>query len=85
MERRTETQLRFLMGNILEHWRFGKSMGTKQQDIRTMSETHSRLETLIHHVNYQTLEAEHKKQLKHKAVGVDKVTKRTTTKICSAE
>ena len=50
-------------------------MGTKQQDIRTMSETHSRLETLIHHVNYQTLEAEHKKQLKHKAVGVDKVTK----------
>lgn len=50
-------------------------METKQQDIRTMSETHSRLETLIHHVNYRTLEAEHKKQLKHKAVGVDKVTK----------
>ena len=50
-------------------------METKQQDIRTMSETHSRLETLIHHVNCRTLEAEHKKQLKHKAVGVDKVTK----------
>ena len=50
-------------------------MGTKQQVIRTMSETHSRLETLIHHVNYRTLEAEHKKKLKHKVVGVDKLTK----------
>ncbi len=50
-------------------------MATKQQDIRALSEKHSRLETLINHVNYETLAAEHRRQQKHKAVGVDKVTK----------
>ena len=50
-------------------------MATKQQDIRALSAKHSRLETLINHVNYETLEAEHRRQQKHKAVGVDKVTK----------
>lgn len=50
-------------------------MGTKQQDIRALSVRHSRLETLINHVNYETLAAEHRRQEKGKAVGVDKVTK----------
>lgn len=50
-------------------------MATKQQDIRALSAKHSRLETLINHVNYETLAAEHGRQQKHKAVGVDKVTK----------
>ena len=50
-------------------------MVTKQQDIRVLSAKHSRLETLINHVNYETLEAEHRRQRKHKAVGVDEVTK----------
>lgn len=50
-------------------------MGTEQQDIRALSVKHSRLETLINHVNYDTLKAEHRRQQKHKAVGVDRVTK----------
>ena len=50
-------------------------MATKLQDIRTLSVKHSRLETLINHVNYETLAAEHRRQQKRKAVGVDKVTK----------
>ena len=43
----------------------------KQQDIRTLSEKHARLETLINHVNYETLYVEHRRQDRHKAVGVD--------------
>ena len=50
-------------------------MATKQQDIRALSAKHARLETLINHVNYETLAAEHRRQQKHKAAGVDKVTK----------
>ena len=50
-------------------------METKRQDIRTLSVKHARLETLINRVNCAALEAEHRRQEKHKAVGVDKVTK----------
>lgn len=50
-------------------------MATKQQDIRTLSAKHPKLETLVNHVNYETLTAEHRRQQKCKAVGVDKVTK----------
>ena len=50
-------------------------MATKQQDIRTLSANHSKLETLINRVNYTTLEAEHRRQQKNKAVGIDEVTK----------
>lgn len=50
-------------------------METKQQDIRTLSVKHSRLETLINRVNFDSLVAEHRKQKAKKAVGVDKVTK----------
>lgn len=50
-------------------------MGTKRQDIRTLSEKYTRLETLMNHVNYETLAAEHRRQERHKAAGVDGVTK----------
>lgn len=50
-------------------------MATKRQDIRTLSAKHSRLETLINHVNYETLSAVHRRQQKHKAAGIDEVTK----------
>ena len=50
-------------------------MATQQQDIRTLSMKHSKLETLINRVNYESLEAEHRRQSRNKAVGVDKVTK----------
>ena len=50
-------------------------MATGQQDIKVLSVKHSKLETLINHVNYETLKAEHKRQKKNKAVGVDEVTK----------
>ena len=50
-------------------------MGTQQQDIRILSEKHSRLETLINRVNCETLKAKHRKQNARKATGVDRVTK----------
>lgn len=50
-------------------------METKQQDIRTLSKKHAKLETLINHVNYDSLLRMHKRQESKKAVGVDKVTK----------
>ena len=50
-------------------------MATKLQDIRTLSEKYPKLETLIHLVNSETLKAEHKRQEKNKATGVDRMTK----------
>ncbi|MBQ1910264.1 MAG: hypothetical protein II174_01945 [Erysipelotrichaceae bacterium] len=51
-------------------------METKPKDIRTLSKKYPRLETLIHHVNYDSLLAEHKRQPYDKAVGIDGVDKR---------
>ena len=50
-------------------------MATKLQDIRTLSEKYPKLETLIHLVNSETLKAEHRRQEKNKATGVDRMTK----------
>ena len=50
-------------------------MASEIQDIRKLSVYYPKLETLIHLVNYDSLMAEHKRQLKGKAVGIDKVTK----------
>lgn len=50
-------------------------MASDIQDIRKLSTYYPRLETLIHLVNYETLKAEHKRQLAKKAAGVDGVTK----------
>ena len=51
-------------------------MASEIQDIRKLSVYYQKLETLIHLVNYDSLMAEHKRQLKGKAVGIDRVTKR---------
>lgn len=50
-------------------------MASEIQDIRKLSTYYPKLETLIHLVNYDSLLQEHKRQLKGKAVGIDKVTK----------
>ena len=65
----------FLEGKHAQTLEVKYCMATKRQDIRTLSEKHSRLETLINHVNYETLVAEHRRQVNGKAVGVDKVTR----------
>ena len=51
MERRTETQLRFLKGNMLKTLEVQTDMGTKRQDIRTLSKRHPKLETLMNRVD----------------------------------
>lgn len=50
-------------------------MVTGLQDIKVVSLKHSKIETLIHHVNVDSLCAKHKEQDPKKAVGVDGVTK----------
>ena len=50
-------------------------MASEIQDISKLSVYYQKLKTLIHLVNYDSLLAEHKRQLKGKAVGIDKVTK----------
>ena len=50
-------------------------MASEIQDIRKLSVYYRKLETLIHLVNYDSLMAEHKRQLKGKAIGIDRVTK----------
>ena len=50
-------------------------MASEIQDIRKLSTYYEQLGALIHHVNYETLKEEHKRQLSGKAVGVDGVTK----------
>ena len=50
-------------------------MASEIQDIRKLSTYYEQLGALIHHVNYDTLKQEHKRQLRDKAVGVDGVTK----------
>jgi len=60
----------------IRHQRSNKRMETKPKDIRTLSKKYPRLETLIHHVNYDSLLAEHKRQPYDKAVGIDGVDKR---------
>lgn len=74
MERRTETQLRFLKGNMLKTPGY-KDMGTKRQDIRTLSKRHPKLETLMNRVDKESLIRQHRLQKKDKAPGIDMVTK----------
>ncbi|MGN0812330.1 MAG: reverse transcriptase domain-containing protein [Candidatus Coproplasma sp.] len=50
-------------------------MANERKEIRMLTEKYAKLQTLISYVNLETLKAEHKRQLKAKAVGVDKVTK----------
>ena len=50
-------------------------MGNELNKIAELAKKHVRLQTVIHHVNADTLKAEHKRQKSGKAVGVDRVTK----------
>jgi len=50
-------------------------MGNARKDITELSIKHEKLQTLINHVNKETLVAEHEKQKRKKASGVDQVTK----------
>jgi len=50
-------------------------MGNELNKIAELAKKHGRLQTVIHHVNADTLKAEHKRQKSGKATGVDKVTK----------
>ena len=50
-------------------------METQPKDLRTLSKSYPRLETLIHHVNYDSLLEEHRRQSYHKAVGIDGIGK----------
>jgi len=50
-------------------------MGNELNRIAELAKTHGRLQTLIHHVNAETLKAEHKRQKRGKASGTDRVTK----------
>lgn len=50
-------------------------MGTKRQDIRTLSKRHPKLETLMYRVDKESLLRQHRLQKKDKAPGIDMVTK----------
>ena len=50
-------------------------MGTKRQDIRTLSKRHPKLETLMYRVDKESLIRQHRLQKKDKAPGIDMVTK----------
>lgn len=50
-------------------------MVIESEDLRYQSRTYARLHTLMHRINAETLKAVHSKQSRHKARGVDGVTK----------
>jgi group II intron reverse transcriptase/maturase len=50
-------------------------MANKLNKIAELAKKHGRLQTVIHHVNADTLKAEHTRQKYGKATGVDRVTK----------
>ena len=50
-------------------------MGTKRQDIRTLSKRHPKLETLMYRVDKESLLRQHRLQKKDKAPGIDMITK----------
>ena len=50
-------------------------MEMQAEGIRFQSAKYERVQNLMHNVNEQTLMAEHRKQSRRKAVGVDGVTK----------
>ena len=43
--------------------------------LRRLSESHAKIQTLMHYVNRENLEAEHRAQVKGKAAGIDRATK----------
>ena len=65
----------FLEGKHVETLEVQTNMGTKRQDIRTLSKRHPKLETLMNRVNKESLIRQHRLQKKDKAPGIDMVTK----------
>ena len=65
----------FLEGKHVENTGGYKDMGTKRQDIRTLSKRHPKLETLMYRVDKESLIRQHRLQKKDKAPGIDMVTK----------
>ena len=65
----------FLEGKHVENTGGYKDMGTKRQDIRTLSKRHPKLETLMNRVDKESLIRQHRLQKKNKAPGIDMVTK----------
>ncbi len=52
-----------------------KSVGKELKDIGYQSKTYAKVQTLMNHVNEETIKDEHRKQVKKKATGVDGVGK----------
>lgn len=50
-------------------------MASSYEELRRLSESHAKLQTLMHHVNRDNLIAMHRAQVTGKAVGIDGVTK----------
>ena len=50
-------------------------MANESNRIAQLAEKHDRVQTIMHHVNADTLKAEHRRQIKGKAAGLDGVTK----------
>lgn len=50
-------------------------MENERGDIRSQSIKYKKLQTLMHHINKETLIKEHRKQTSNKASGKDKMTK----------
>ena len=50
-------------------------MGNERGDIRSQSIKYDKLQTLMYHINNETLIKEHQKQINNKASGIDKMTK----------
>ena len=65
----------FFEGKHVENTGGYKDMGTKRQDIRTLSKRYPKLETLMYRVDKESLIRQHRLQKKDKAPGIDMVTK----------
>lgn len=50
-------------------------MENERGDIRSQSIKYKKLQTLMYHINKETLIKEHRKQTSNKASGIDKMTK----------
>lgn len=64
------------MGNMIDTGGYAKVMEIKQEDIRVLSNRYSKLETLMNHVDCDSLKQGRKRQNSNKARGIDHVTKK---------
>ena len=55
-------------------------MENERGDIRCQSIKYKKLQTLMYHINNETLIKEHQKQINNKASGIDKMTKKRSMK-----